>query len=38
MFRRGLFRRTLRRNTPIGEAGRLALRQANQLKDNEMTC
>jgi hypothetical protein len=33
MFRRGLFRRSLRRTTPIGEAGRLALRQANQLKD-----
>jgi hypothetical protein len=33
MFRRGLFRRSLRRSTPIGEASRLALRQANQLKD-----
>ena len=31
--RRGPFRRSLRRTAPIGEAGRLALRQANQLKD-----
>jgi hypothetical protein len=32
MFRRGLFRRPIR-PTAIGEAGRLALRQANRLKD-----
>jgi hypothetical protein len=33
MFRRGPLRRSLRRTAPIGEAGRLALRQANLLKD-----
>jgi hypothetical protein len=33
MFGRGPFRRSLRRTEPIGEAGRLALRQANQLRD-----
>ena len=33
MFRRGLLRRPFRPIAPIGEAGRLALRQANQLKD-----
>jgi tetratricopeptide (TPR) repeat protein len=33
MFRRGPLRRSLRRTAPIGEAGRLALRQANQLKE-----
>jgi hypothetical protein len=33
MFRRGLFRRPFRPVAPIGEVGRLALRQANQLKD-----
>jgi hypothetical protein len=33
MFRRNPFRRPFRPTAPIGEAGRLALRQANQLKD-----
>ena len=33
MFRRGLFRHPFRWTTPIGEAGRVALRQANNLKE-----
>ena len=33
MFRRRPLRRMLRQATPMGEAGRLALRQANQLND-----
>jgi len=33
MFGQGPYRRSLRRMTPIGEAGRLALQRANQLRD-----